>query len=207
MTRIIVALVKFWAKIYSWNTSRRVKKWRTLLYSKWAETAFARVGKWCYIEYPIYIKGGEGICIGDGFNTLPRLRLETYAEHNGSSFSPQLTIGNNVCFNSDCHVGCIGRISIGNNVLFASRVFVTDHFHGATNSRADLLIPPSERILEFKGDVTIEDDVWIGEGVAILPGVTIGKGAVIGANSVVTKDIPPYCIAAGIPAKIIRDLR
>lgn len=54
------------------------------------------------------------------------------------------------------------------------------------------------------GTILVEDDVWIGMGVKIFSGVTIGKGAIIGAGSVVTKNIPPYAIAAGIPAKVIR---
>jgi acetyltransferase-like isoleucine patch superfamily enzyme len=65
---------------------------------------------------------------------------------------------------------------------------------------------PSERDLYSKGSVTIEDNVWIGDKVTILPNVRIGEGSVIGANSVVTKDIPPFCVAAGNPAKIIRKL-
>ncbi|WP_199520746.1 DapH/DapD/GlmU-related protein [Pseudomonas lactis] len=54
--------------------------------------------------------------------------------------------------------------------------------------------------------MVIEDDVWIGEKVAILKGVTVGKGSVIGAGAVVTKDVPPYSVAAGIPARILKTL-
>lgn len=55
--------------------------------------------------------------------------------------------------------------------------------------------------------VTIEDDVWIGTQISILPGVTIGRGSVIGAGAVVTKDTPPYSVAVGMPAKVIKDRR
>ena len=58
--------------------------------------------------------------------------------------------------------------------------------------------------LPLKGDTVVENDVWIGQNVTILPGVHIGSGAIIGANSVVSKDVPPYCIAAGNPARIVR---
>ena len=54
------------------------------------------------------------------------------------------------------------------------------------------------------GSVTVEDDVWIGSNCVILPGVTIGCGSVIGAGAVVTKDIPPYSIAVGVPAKVLK---
>ena len=63
---------------------------------------------------------------------------------------------------------------------------------------------PALRDLPLKGDTVVENDVWIGQNVTILPGVHIGSGAIIGANSVVSKDVPPYCIAAGNPARIVR---
>lgn len=63
---------------------------------------------------------------------------------------------------------------------------------------------PKLKDLPFKGDTVVGNDVWIGQHVTILPGVHIGDGAIIGANSVVAKDIPPYCIAAGNPCRIIR---
>ena len=63
---------------------------------------------------------------------------------------------------------------------------------------------PELKDLPFKGDTVVGNDVWIGQHVTVLPGVHIGDGAIIGANSVVAKDIPPYCIAAGDPCRIIR---
>jgi lipopolysaccharide O-acetyltransferase len=63
--------------------------------------------------------------------------------------------------------------------------------------------PPGDRKLSTK-PVRIEDNVWIGEYVTVLAGVTIGKGSIIGALSVVTSNIPPYAIAVGIPAKVIK---
>lgn len=71
----------------------------------------------------------------------------------------------------------------------------------------NLGLNPFQRLLETKGPVIIEDYTWIGEMVCIMPGVTIGKGSIIGANVVVTKNIPPYCVAVGTPAHIVKDLR
>ncbi len=62
---------------------------------------------------------------------------------------------------------------------------------------------PIERTLS-SSPIVIEENVWIGESVSILPGVRIGKGSIIGANSVVSRNIPQFCIAAGIPARILK---
>lgn len=63
---------------------------------------------------------------------------------------------------------------------------------------------PDLKELPIKGDTVLGNDVWIGQNVTVLPGVHIGDGAIIGANSVVSKDVPPYCVAAGNPIKIVR---
>jgi len=89
--------------------------------------------------------------------------------------------------------------------LIASKVYIADHSHGDT-SLANLSLPPVYRPLFSKGKVIIEDDVWIGEGAAILPGVVIGRGAIIGTNAVVTKDVDPYTVVGGVPARIIKKL-
>ena len=83
----------------------------------------------------------------------------------------------------------------------ASRIFITDHFHGSVN-KSDILTPPSKRPLSSK-PVCIGNNVWIGEGVCVMPGVTIGDNVIIGANAVVTHDVPDNSIAVGIPAKVI----
>ena len=82
-------------------------------------------------------------------------------------------------------------------------VTILDNSHGETGYKS-LIITPHERQLYSKGKIIIEDNVWIGDKVTILSGVKIGIGSIIGANSVVTKDIPPYSIAAGVPSKIIK---
>ena len=78
--------------------------------------------------------------------------------------------------------------------------------HSFLYNSDNFLVPESESPAydRFSNDITIGHDVWIAAGVVITRGITIGHGAVIGANSVVTKDIPPYAIAAGIPAKILK---
>ncbi len=144
---------------------------------------------------------GQYAHIGENFRMGKRGRIETIDEHNGFYYQPQLTIGNNVSFNDDVHIGCVNKITIGNNVLLASKIYISDHNHGkykgSTQSNANE--PPGQRLLSMD-TVEIGDNVWIGEMVSILPGVKIGCGSIIGSNSVVSRDIPENVIAVGSPA-------
>jgi len=93
----------------------------------------------------------------------------------------------------------IGPVKIGNDVMFAQNIVVSAMNHGYE----DISIPPSKQkdIIKL---ITIDDEVWIGANCVITIGVTIGKHSIVGAGSVVTKDIPPYCIAVGNPARVIK---
>lgn len=164
---------------------------------------FGSIGDGSYIEAPFHIKNPHHMQIGKNFSALSTFTMEAWDEYRGEAFSPQIIIGDNVSFYHDCHVACINRIEIEDNVLLASKVYITDHFHGTT-AFEDLKLPPAARKLSSKGPVKIERNAWIGENVAIMPGVTIGANAIIGANSVVTRDIPSNAVATGVPAKIIK---
>ena len=166
---------------------------------------FGLMGAGSLIEMPASITNPQNMFIGSNFSALSCLRMETFDVYLDQRFTPKLIIGNNVAFNNDCHIGCINRIEIGNNVLGASRIYITDHYHGSI-SHLDMENIPVLRPLSSKGPVIIKDNVWIGEGVAILPGVTIGKNAIIGANSVVNRDVPENGVVAGVPAKLIKYL-
>lgn len=132
-----------------------------------------------------------------------RNRIEAYARHGGRTYTPHIVFGHNVSMEDDCHIAAVNRVEIHDNVLLASKVYISDHSHGTT-SFADLQIPPNQRPVLSPGSVVIEADVWIGEGAAVLPGVRIGRGAVVGANAVVTRDVPSYCTVGGAPARILR---
>jgi acetyltransferase-like isoleucine patch superfamily enzyme len=175
------------------------------LYSMWKANEFKKTGEIFFAQFPMYLHGGKYITIGSNFNCGLRLRLEAFDEHLGYQFIPKITIGNNVSINSDCHIGAINEIIIEDGVLIASKVFITDHFHGEISNEA-IITPPSERKLYSKGPVKIEKNVWIGEGVAILPNVTIGENSIIGSNSVITRDIPKNSVVGGNPSRIIRTL-
>jgi maltose O-acetyltransferase len=88
-------------------------------------------------------------------------------------------------------------VEIGNRVMIASHVAISSLTHD--HSRQSMRHSP---VVQKK--IVIEDDVWIGAGAVILPGITLGHGAVVGAGAVVTKDVPPYSIVVGNPARILK---
>lgn len=149
-----------------------------------------------------FISIGQDTLIGD----YGRLAANCCYKNTLQTFSPEIQIGNNCNIGPQSHITAISAIIIGNNVRTGPRVLITDNAHGESNKEF-LDMAPNYRPLYSKGPVIIDDNVWIGEGAMIMPGVRIGKGSIIAANSVVTKDIPPYSVAAGIPAKIIKTMK
>lgn len=111
----------------------------------------------------------------------------------------RLKIGDNFQMNDSCHIACSSDVVIGDDVLIASRVFISDHDHRIP----DIGQSPLTSGLD-SAKVSIGSRVWLGEGVCILKGVTIGDDVVVGANSVVTKDIPSGTVCAGVPARLIK---
>ena len=148
------------------------------------------------------IRGKKLIKVGYGFTTGYNCRIDAYTETNSKQV---ITIGKNVQINDYVHIGAVESIEIEDNVLIASKVFITDHNHGnysGENQDSPETIPHDRTI--YSKPVKIKKNVWLGEFVSVLSGVTIGEGSIIGAMSVVNKDIPPFTIAVGSPAKVIK---
>ncbi len=99
--------------------------------------------------------------------------------------------------------GIVGHyeIVIGNDVWTGHHVYITDQNHGYE----DLDLPISQQFMAER-PVSIGDGSWLGHGTVVLPGATIGKHVVVGANSVVTGELPDNCVAAGVPARVIKQL-
>lgn len=153
-------------------------------------------------------RGGEYMTIGDETAFSDFLYLTAWDDfsiigRDKKTFRPNVTIGSGCRFGAYNHITCINSITIGNNCLTGKWVTITDNSHGDTDIES-LQLSPINRPLVSKGAVIIGDNVWIGDKATILPGVSIGDGAVIGANAVVTKDVPPYCVVGGNPARIIK---
>ena len=173
----------------------------TYYYSGVLSRKFKKVGKSLYIKRsinqlvgPKYISLGNNVTIG---------RLVTLTAWNLSKELPEIIIGDNTTIGDFCHITAVNGIYIGSNVLFGKWATITDNSHGDTNVEfLECDIPPLQRKMYSKGKVYIEDNVWIGDKVTICAGVRIGEGSIVGANSVVTHDVPPYSIVAGVPAKL-----
>lgn len=121
---------------------------------------------------------------------------------------PNIYIGNGdgVEVGSNCHLnkGCFLRnVKIGSNVMIAPEVYFLSKLHRTDSTNIPMI---EQGNVDFPQTV-VEDDVWIGLRAIIMPGVRIGTGAIVGAGAVVTKDIPPYSITTGVPAKVIGSRR
>lgn len=151
------------------------------------------------IRRPAYIRGKCHIDGAEGLTTGYNCRFDLAGE------GKTLQIGSNCQFGDNTHIVAHKCVRIGNDVLLASKIFISDTSHGAyrgARQSSPETVPKERELVSYA--VEIGDRVWIGENAVVLAGVKIGTGCIIGANSVVTKDIPPNTIAAGSPAKVIK---
>jgi acetyltransferase-like isoleucine patch superfamily enzyme len=149
-----------------------------------------------FLESPFRVDGGKGIEIGAGSFFQRGLWLYCVGI---DEIDANMTIGKNCVFGYNNHITCVRKLSIGDFVLTANNVYISDNSH----EYEDISKPIVEQGVKFIKEVSIGSGSWIGENVSII-GASIGRNSVIGANSVVTNDIPDYCVAAGNPAIIIK---
>lgn len=140
----------------------------------------------------------EGILIGDHV----RIRENAWIQATSRLHEPGAgaSIGDNTYIGPNVYLGAGGRVRIGKNVVMGAYIQILAENHEFDQPGKTI----SEQGVTRKG-IVIEDDVWIGNLAVILDGVSVGRGSVIGAGSVVTKNVPPYSVAAGNPARVIRE--
>jgi acetyltransferase-like isoleucine patch superfamily enzyme len=160
-----------------------------------------KLGKAVYLDQGVYLHAlPGGITISDNTFIMHHTMLHVFNFRNLSQAG--ITIGKN-CFIGEFNVvRGQGGVRIGDGVYTGPMVQIV----AVNHVYKDPTRPIREQGITAQG-IVIEDDVWIGAGATIVDGVTIGQGSIIGAGSVVNKDIPPYSIAVGTPAKPIRDRR
>lgn len=158
---------------------------------------FGQFGKNSFVQKLLRIDGAKSIYIGNNvfiqYNTWIASLPLTGSSKSELIIEDGCTIGN---FN---HIFATNSIVLHKNVLTADKVYISDNIHGYK----DVTIPIKKQPIVQKQTVEIGEGTWLGENVCVI-GAHIGKHCVIGANSVVTHDIPDYCVAVGAPVKIIK---
>ncbi len=157
---------------------------------------FKFIGRRSRIKQPLKIQGKRHIHIGNHVLIQHKTWLAAYAIDKKECL---LQIGNNTVIGNFNHIYATRQIVIGDAVLTADKVYISDNVHSYENVNEPIL---NQKIKQLKR-VVIGNGAWIGENVCII-GASVGKNSVIGANSVVTKDIPDYSVAVGSPAYIIK---
>ncbi len=192
------------------------------LRSKLYPGLFRHVGRGAIFGPGVTLRSPWRIVIGDRAVVEGNVSLDARSEEDVS-----ITLGDDTILSRNSIIACKGgsvrlgrRVGVGANCTFhvytGNRVVVGDnvliapycYFAGAagyTAARTD--IPIVDQPLDLRGGITVEDNVWIGAQTTIMDGVTIGRDSIIGAGSVVLKDVAPYSVAMGVPAKVVRDRR
>src|SRR5439155_4773559 len=138
------------------------------------------------------LAGGKCIRIGERVRLGPLWRLEAVEQYQGAHFSPTIHIGSRVRAEIGLHVAAADSVEIGDDVLIASWVYITDHGH-----RIDTSAAPIHAGLATPSPVSIGAGCWLGERCVVLPGVKLGQGCVVGAGAVVTRSFPAGSVVAG----------
>lgn len=218
-------------KLSTGDTGRREPKFRDVLYYAYRRGfwPYARglvlrprlracsgrffLGRNANILFPSHLSVGRNTAIGDyvymncfgaqgiSLGTNVRIREFGWIQVTSHLTNPGdgLSVGDDTYIGPHCILGAGGGIVVGRNVTCGAYVQLLAEDHGFADPHA----PINEQGVTRRG-ITIGDGSWLGNSVIVLDGVRVGEGAVVGAGSVVTRDVPPGAIAAGIPARIIR---
>ena len=151
------------------------------------------IGDYSNVEFGAQLIGGRHLIISNEVIIKSGCILKV-----GGFKESRIHIEEGTSINENCHLDGVGGIVIGKNVLIAPNCAIISSSHNFKDRKKE--IHEQGRNLST---VKIMDDVWLGANSTINPGVTIGKGAVVGSGAVVTKDLPPYSVAVGVPAEVI----
>lgn len=198
--RLLFSLVN---RFFSSKTKKRIHLAIDAIYTSWLYSEFKSMGRGVVLHRPLEVIGLRNITIGEMTVFGSHSIITAWDKYGEQDLTPSLVVGSNCDFGEYNHITCCNGIAIGNNVLTGRWVTICDNSHGDSSLEC-MKIPPAERIISSRGKIVIGDNVWIGDKATVLAGVHIGEGVVIGANSVVTHDIPPYCVAVGNPATVIK---
>jgi acetyltransferase-like isoleucine patch superfamily enzyme len=161
-------------------------------------SAFAAFGSGTVVVPPARVQAPECISLGDGVLVLENSWLAVSPLPGQAA--PELTIGAGTRIGRSVHVACIGEVRIGDEVLVADNVFITDSHHRFD----DAAVPIGRQAMAEARPVVIERGAFIGFRAVILEGVTIGENAYVAAGTVVVEDVPARSVVVGNPARMVR---
>jgi acetyltransferase-like isoleucine patch superfamily enzyme len=173
---------------------------RCKVFSLLASGAFAHFGTKTVLMCPIRLNGEERIAIGSHVFIGAGSWLQTLPDAENKSVA--ISVGSGTSIAGACVISAVRSVTLEENVLLARNVYMSDHIHKYTDTHLPVMSQGMDKIQR----VLIKRGAWLGQNVVVCPGVTIGIGAVVGANSVVTKDVPDYCVAAGAPARVVKEI-
>lgn len=162
----------------------------------WNRYKFLSVGKRTRLERPLRVDGIQNITLGNNVMVHEGTWLAAMPL---TGEAVKLVIDDGATIGHYNHIYATRSIVIEKEVLTADKVYISDNLH----SYEDVKLPIIKQPIKQCKPVVIGEGSWLGEHVCVI-GASIGKHCVIGANSVVTKDIPDYCVAVGIPARVIK---
>lgn len=181
-------------QLFNRDNGLEVRIWTTIY-----RLFLGHVGRGTIISRADQILNPHRIFIGDQVLIAHGARLDSILTYANDAYDGSIHIGNRTSIQPYVHLAAATALRIGHDVLMGSRVYITDHDHQFAEPTVHVAYQP----LTVE-PVCVEENVWIGENAVILKGVTIGHHAIIGANSVVTRDVPPFAIAGGVPAQVIK---
>lgn len=162
--------------------------------------SLSKMGNNSYVFLPRKIINGNFISIGNNSIVRANSVFQAIDRYEKQSFTPSISIGDDVYIGGFCQIHCMDRIQISNGSVISEHVYISDISHGMDPELGRIM----QQDLISKGPVIIGEDTFIGYGVSILPGVTLGKRCIVGTRSVVNKSFPDYSVIAGAPAKLIK---
>lgn len=205
--KTVIDVVYFWGfvigKIFSLLSGKGdflLYQFRRAITTGYHKGRFKSFGKGSKLAPGLLLLTPRYITIGKNVSILKNCVLECSSSNNSI---PEMVLGNDISIGEYSHISCAHRIVIGDGLLTGRFVLITDNAHGR-NTESELMVNPLARKIYSPGAITIGRNVWIGDKATVLPNVTIGDGAIIAANAVVAKDVPPYAVVAGCPAKVVK---
>ena len=184
-------------KFHSSLISRSLKRIFNLFLAMYYRSRFGSFGSSTRVSLPNWIKGKRSIHIGDNVHIWRFARITAINPERGRRV---VSIGDGSVIHPSVHISGVSSIRIGKRVLIAANCYITDHDH----KWQDVETTAIDNKFLIARETTVGDDVWLGEKVIVLKGVSVGSNSIIGSGSVVTKDVPPFSVAVGNPARVIK---